>query len=390
MTLMPTSLSANPEHPAPAEGLLVLADGTLLRGQAFGARGTVIGEVVFNTGMTGYQEVITDPSYAGQLVTFTYPELGNTGVNAADREAERPHARGVIARELSPVASSWRAEGSLDDWLAQHGVVGIRGIDTRALVRHLRQVGAINGAISSDGTAPAQLLAQVRSAPTMGGLNLAAAVSTATPYTWDSLCAAGFDQRQRQQPGHPYRVVAIDFGIKRAILERLVAHGCTVQVLPANASLDEVLALNPEGVFLSNGPGDPAAVSSGITLAKGLLQQNDLPVFGICLGHQILGLALGGTTFKLGYGHRGLNHPCGSPGEVEITSQNHGFAIDPDSLPADRVAITHLNLNDRTVAALALHAQPVFGVQYHPEASPGPHDADHHFGRFTALMAERR
>jgi carbamoyl-phosphate synthase small subunit len=390
MTLMPTSLSANPEHPAPAEGLLVLADGTLLRGQAFGARGTVIGEVVFNTGMTGYQEVITDPSYAGQLVTFTYPELGNTGVNAADREAERPHARGVIARELSPVASSWRAEGSLDDWLAQHGVVGIRGIDTRALVRHLRQGGAINGAISSDGTAPAQLLAQVRSAPTMGGLNLAAAVSTATPYTWDSLCAAGFDQRQRQQPGHPYRVVAIDFGIKRAILERLVAHGCTVQVLPANASLDEVLALNPEGVFLSNGPGDPAAVSSGITLAKGLLQQNDLPVFGICLGHQILGLALGGTTFKLGYGHRGLNHPCGSPGEVEITSQNHGFAIDPDSLPADRVAVTHLNLNDRTVAALALHAQPVFGVQYHPEASPGPHDADHHFGRFTALMAERR
>ena len=390
MTLMPTSLSANPEHPAPTEGLLVLADGTLLRGQAFGARGTVIGEVVFNTGMTGYQEVITDPSYAGQLVTFTYPELGNTGVNAADREAERPHARGVIARELSPVASSWRAEGSLDDWLAQHGVVGIRGIDTRALVRHLRQGGAINGAISSDGTAPAQLLAQVRSAPTMGGLNLAAAVSTATPYTWDSLCAAGFDQRQRQQPGHPYRVVAIDFGIKRAILERLVAHGCTVQVLPGNASLDEVLALNPEGVFLSNGPGDPAAVSSGITLAKGLLQQNDLPVFGICLGHQILGLALGGTTFKLGYGHRGLNHPCGSPGEVEITSQNHGFAIDPDSLPADRVAITHLNLNDRTVAALALHAQPVFGVQYHPEASPGPHDADHHFGRFTALMAERR
>jgi carbamoyl-phosphate synthase small subunit len=390
MTLMPTSLSANPEHPSPAEGLLVLADGTLLRGQGFGARGTVIGEVVFNTGMTGYQEVITDPSYAGQLVTFTYPELGNTGVNAADREAERPHARGVIARELSPMASSWRAEGSLDDWLAQHGVVGIRGIDSRALVRHLRQGGAINGAISSDGTAPAQLLAQVRSAPTMGGLNLAAAVSTASPYTWDSLCAAGFDQRQRQQPEHPYRVVAIDFGIKRAILERLVAHGCTVQVLPASVSLDEVLALKPEGVFLSNGPGDPAAVSSGITLARGLLQQHDLPVFGICLGHQILGLALGGTTFKLGYGHRGLNHPCGSPGEVEITSQNHGFAIDPDSLPADRVAITHLNLNDRTVAALALHAQPVFGVQYHPEASPGPHDADHHFGRFTALMAERR
>lgn len=369
---------------------MVLADGTLLRGQGFGARGTVIGEVVFNTGMTGYQEVITDPSYAGQLVTFTYPELGNTGVNDADREADRPHARGVIARELSPIASSWRAEGDLDSWLAEHGVVGIRGVDTRALVRHLRDGGAINGAISTDGTAPAQLLAQVRSAPSMGGLNLAAEVSTTSPYSWSSLCGAGFDQRRQQGPERPYRVVAIDFGIKRAILERLVAHGCTVQVLPATTGLDEVLALQPEGVFLSNGPGDPAAVGSGIALAKGLLQQRDLPVFGICLGHQILGLALGGTTFKLGYGHRGLNHPCGSPGEVEITSQNHGFAIDADSLPEDRVAVTHLNLNDRTVAALALHDQPVFGVQYHPEASPGPHDADHHFGRFTALMAARR
>jgi len=370
--------------------LLVLADGTVLRGESFGARGTAIGEVVFNTGMTGYQEVITDPSYAGQLVTFTYPELGNTGVNDADREADRPHARGVIARELSPIASSWRAEGDLDSWLAEHGVVGIRGVDTRALVRHLRDGGAINGAISTDGTAPAQLLAQVRSAPSMGGLNLAAEVSTTSPYSWSSLCGAGFDQRRQQGPERPYRVVAIDFGIKRAILERLVAHGCTVQVLPASTGLDEVLALQPEGVFLSNGPGDPAAVGSGIALAKGLLQQRDLPVFGICLGHQILGLALGGTTFKLGYGHRGLNHPCGSPGEVEITSQNHGFAIDADSLPEDRVAVTHLNLNDRTVAALALHDQPVFGVQYHPEASPGPHDADHHFGRFTALMAARR
>ena len=382
---MPSSTpSSNPA------ALLVLADGTVLRGESFGARGTAIGEVVFNTGMTGYQEVITDPSYAGQLVTFTYPELGNTGVNDADREADRPHARGVIARELSPIASSWRAEGDLDSWLAEHGVVGIRGVDTRALVRHLRDGGAINGAISTDGTAPAQLLAQVRSAPSMGGLNLAAEVSTTSPYSWSSLCGAGFDQRRQQGPERPYRVVAIDFGIKRAILERLVAHGCTVQVLPASTGLDEVLALQPEGVFLSNGPGDPAAVGSGIALAKGLLQQRDLPVFGICLGHQILGLALGGTTFKLGYGHRGLNHPCGSPGEVEITSQNHGFAIDADSLPEDRVAVTHLNLNDRTVAALALHDQPVFGVQYHPEASPGPHDADHHFGRFTALMAARR
>jgi carbamoyl-phosphate synthase small subunit len=383
-----TGVDRSPQ--AAPEALLVLADGTVLRGQGFGARGTTIGEVVFNTGMTGYQEVITDPSYSGQLVTFTYPELGNTGVNAADQEADRPHARGVIARQLAPVASNWRAEGRLEQWLDQHGVVGIAGIDTRALVRHLREGGAINGAISSDGTTAAALLEQVRSAPSMAGLNLAAQVSTQAPYHWDHTCSAAFDARLQPRPEQPYRVVAIDFGIKRAILERLVAHGCSVEVLPASASLAEVLKHSPEGVFLSNGPGDPAAVTSGIALARGLLEQRDLPLFGICLGHQILGLALGGSSFKLGYGHRGLNHPCGSPGEVEITSQNHGFAIDADSLPSDRVAITHLNLNDRTVAALALRDQPVFGVQYHPEASPGPHDADHHFARFTALMAARR
>jgi carbamoyl-phosphate synthase small subunit len=223
----------------------------------------------------------------------------------------------------------------------------------------------------------------------MQGLNLAAAVSTREPYTWEQPCSAAFDARLQPQPERPYRVVAIDFGIKRAILDRLVAHGCAVSVLPADASLEQVQALQPEGVFLSNGPGDPAAVSEGIALARQLLAQPDLPLFGICLGHQILGLALGGSTFKLGYGHRGLNHPCGSPGQVEITSQNHGFALAADSLP-ERVQVTHLNLNDRTVAALALPDQPVFGVQYHPEASPGPHDADHHFARFTALMAARR
>jgi len=385
-----------PEGPAQSSGatpqpaLLVLADGTVLRGLAFGARGTVIGEVVFNTGMTGYQEVMTDPSYAGQLVTFTYPELGNTGVNGEDEEADHPHVRGVITRQLSPVASNWRSRENLESWLSRHGVVGIRGVDTRALVRHLREGGAINGAISSDGTAPLALLDRVRSAPSMDGLNLAATVTTAQPYPWNALCRAGFDTRLQQQPERPYRVVAIDFGIKRAILERLVAHGCTVTVLPADASAEQVLALEPEGVFLSNGPGDPAAVAGGIALARTLLTQADLPLFGICLGHQILGLALGGTTFKLGYGHRGLNHPCGSPGSVEITSQNHGFALDAASLPADRVSVTHLNLNDRTVAALALRDQPVFGVQYHPEASPGPHDADHHFARFAELMAQRR
>jgi len=285
--------------PASAPALLVLADGTVLRGLAFGARGTAIGEVVFNTGMTGYQEVMTDPSYAGQLVTFTYPELGNTGVNDQDQEAERPHVRGVIARQLSPLASNWRAEQNLESWLQRHGVVGIRGVDTRALVRHLREGGAINGAVSSDGTAPATLLEQVRQAPAMDGLNLAATVTTAAPYTWSRPTPAAFDARLQPRPDHPYRVVAIDFGIKRAILERLVAHGCEVTVLPADATLAQVQAHRPEGVFLSNGPGDPAAVTAGIALARDLLAQPDLPVFGICLGHQILGLALGGRSLQV-------------------------------------------------------------------------------------------
>ena len=375
---------------SPSPALLVLADGLVLRGESFGACGTAVGEVVFNTGMSGYQEVMTDPSYSGQLVTFTYPELGNTGVNSADQEADAPHVRGVIARELAPVPSNWRCEDTLEAWLQRHNVVGIRGIDTRALVRHLREGGAINGAISTDGSSPQQLLNQVRSAPSMAGLNLAQTVSTAAPYDWSSLCPAAFDQRLQSNPATPYRVVAIDFGIKRAILERLAAHGCAITVLPADATLEQVLALQPEGVFLSNGPGDPSAVTSGIELARGLVAQSNLPVFGICLGHQILGLAMGGSTYKLGYGHRGLNHPCGSPGVVEITSQNHGFAIDAASLPADAVEVTHFNLNDRMVAALAHRQKPVFGVQYHPEASPGPHDADHHFARFAALMAERR
>ncbi|WP_438982262.1 glutamine-hydrolyzing carbamoyl-phosphate synthase small subunit [Vulcanococcus sp.] len=376
--------------PSSSPALLVLADGLVLRGEAFGATGTAFGEVVFNTGMSGYQEVMTDPSYSGQLVTFTYPELGNTGVNSADQEADAPHVRGVIARELAPVPSNWRSESSLDSWLNRHQVVGIRGIDTRALVRHLREGGAMNGAICTDGTTPQVLLEQVRSAPSMAGLNLAQRVTTDRVYNWDALCSARFDQRLQSIPAEPYRVVAIDFGIKRAILERLAAHGCAVTVLPADTTLDQVLTHNPEGVFLSNGPGDPAAVTSGIELARALLQQSDLPLFGICLGHQILGLAMGGSTYKLGYGHRGLNHPCGSPGVVEITSQNHGFAIDATSLPSDAVEVTHFNLNDRTVAALAHRHKPVFGVQYHPEASPGPHDADHHFGRFAVLMAERR
>ncbi|WP_188022131.1 glutamine-hydrolyzing carbamoyl-phosphate synthase small subunit [Synechococcus sp. RS9907] len=378
-----------PDSPSD-KAYLVLADGTVLTGVGFGHRGTTIGEVVFNTGMTGYQEVLTDPSYSGQLVSFTYPELGNTGVNADDQEADRPHARGVIARQLAPVPSNWRCEQSLESWMQTHQLVGISGLDTRALVRHLREVGAMNGVISSDGQTPAQLLELLKQAPSMQGLNLADRVTTREPYQWNQACSVGFDQRLQRRSDAPFRVVAIDFGIKRAILDRLVAHGCDVTVLPADTDLETVRSHRPDGVFLSNGPGDPAAVTRGIALAKLLLEESDLPLFGICLGHQILGLALGGETFKLSYGHRGLNHPCGTTGQVEITSQNHGFALSADSLDSDVIDVTHFNLNDRTVAAIAHRKKPVFGVQYHPEASPGPHDADHHFARFVTLMADRR
>ena len=376
--------------PNPFTARLVLQDGTVLEGFACGRRGSVIGEVVFNTGMTGYQEVLTDPSYSGQLITFTYPEIGNTGVNPDDQEADQPHARGLIVRQMAPQASNWRSKQSLPEWLEHNGVIGIHGVDTRALVRHLRELGPMNGVISSDGRPALDLLEDLKQAPSMEGLNLADQVTTPTAYRWSKPCRVAFDQRFQTRPERPYRVVAIDFGIKRAILERLVSHGCDLTVLPANTDLNTVLSHEPEGVFLSNGPGDPAAVQSGITLAKSLLEHRQLPMFGICLGHQILGLALGGTTFKLAYGHRGLNHPCGSTGQVEITSQNHGFALDASSLPADKVEVTHFNLNDRTVAAFAHRNQPVFGVQYHPEASPGPHDADHHFARFAGLMADRR
>ena len=374
----------------PYTARLVLQDGTVLEGFACGQRGSVVGEVVFNTGMTGYQEVLTDPSYSGQLITFTYPEIGNTGVNPDDQEADQPHARGLIVRQMAPQASNWRSKQSLPEWLEQNGVIGIHGVDTRALVRHLRELGPMNGVISSDGRPPLELLEDLKQAPSMEGLNLADQVTTPTAYRWTKSCSVAFDQRFQTRPERPYRVVAIDFGIKRAILERLVSHGCDLTVLPANTDLDTVLSHEPEGVFLSNGPGDPAAVQSGITLAQRLLEHRQLPMFGICLGHQILGLALGGKTFKLAYGHRGLNHPCGSTGQVEITSQNHGFALDAGSLPEDKIEVTHFNLNDRTVAAFAHRNQPVFGVQYHPEASPGPHDADHHFARFTGLMADRR
>ncbi|MEC4803400.1 MAG: glutamine-hydrolyzing carbamoyl-phosphate synthase small subunit [Jaaginema sp. PMC 1079.18] len=370
--------------------LLVLADGTTYHGYSVGATGTTLGEVVFNTGMTGYQEVLTDPSYCGQIVTFTYPELGNTGVNLEDEESNGPKAKGLIARNICQRPSNWRSTQSLPDYLRQYKIVGIYGIDTRSLTRKLRSTGAMNGGISTEILDPEELLRQVQAAPSMKGLNLVKEVTTKEVYEWDNPTDTCWEyclsERHSSEP--KFTVVAIDFGIKRNILQRLASYGCRVIVVPANTPPAEILKYNPDGIFLSNGPGDPAAVREGIETTKELLKAQK-PTFGICMGHQILGLSLGAETFKLPFGHRGLNQPAGLKQKVEITSQNHGFAVTADSLSAD-VEITHLNLNDQTVAGLRHKQLPFFSVQYHPEASPGPHDADYLFEQFVKLMDDPR
>jgi carbamoyl-phosphate synthase small subunit len=371
--------------------ILVLADGTTYQGWSFGATVTTMGEVVFNTGMTGYQEVITDPSYRGQIVTFTYPELGNTGVNEEDEESIHPHVKGVIARNITYRPSNWRSTQSLPDYLVKHKIPGIYGIDTRALTRKIRSSGAINGIISSEIFDRAELLRQVQAAPAMAGLNLVKEVSTQTTYEWSTPTETAWEFNTLTTPGvsEQLTVVAIDFGVKRNILRRLASYGCRVIVVPSDTSPEEILKYNPDGIFLSNGPGDPAAVQEGIATTKTLLKA-EKPTFGICMGHQILGLSLGAETFKLKFGHRGLNQPAGRvQQQVEITSQNHGFAVTEDSLGAD-VEITHLNLNDKTVAGLRHKTLPFFSVQYHPEASPGPHDADYLFAKFVQLMRESK
>jgi carbamoyl-phosphate synthase small subunit len=371
--------------------LLVLADGTTYRGWSFGATGTAIGEVVFNTGMTGYQEVLTDPSYCGQIVVFTYPELGNTGVNPEDEESARPQVRGAIARNICTRPSNWRCSQSLPDYLKQHQIPGIYGIDTRALTRKIRIYGAMNGGISTEILDEAELLERVLAAPVMSGLNLVREVTTQTAYEWSETTDPvwEFNPEAKANSDETLTVVALDFGIKRNILRRLASYGCRVIVVPAHTPTEEILKYNPDGIFLSNGPGDPAAVTEGIETAKALLSAQK-PMFGICMGHQILGHALGAETYKLKFGHRGLNQPAGLEKRVEITSQNHSFAINPDTLPEAVVEISHLNLNDRTVAGVRHKNLPVFSVQYHPEASPGPHDADYLFENFVQAMRAAR
>ena len=357
----------------PEDALLVLADGEVFEGVAVGYRpesGVAAGEVVFNTSLSGYQEILTDPSYAGQVITFTYPHIGNYGINRDDDQADAPHCRGIIVRDLARRASNWRATDDLDGFLRRHRVAAIAGIDTRRLTRHLRSAGAMPGAL---GVADRDtLLAAAVADGGTDGRDLASAVSTTEPYTVGSLDA-------------PYYVVAYDFGIKRSILEQLVAADCQVEVVPASTPASEVLDREPDGVFLSNGPGDPEAVRGAQENIRELLGQ--LPVFGICLGHQIMGLALGARTFKLPFGHHGGNHPVRNleSGRVEITSQNHNYAIDAGTLP-DTAVVSHLNLNDGDVEGVRCESLHAFSVQYHPEAGPGPHDARHLFREFVELM----
>lgn len=371
--------------------LLVLADGTVYRGKAFGARGTVMGEVVFNTGMTGYQEVLTDPSYRGQIITFTYPELGNTGVNPDDEESQQPQVTGAIARNICTRPSNWRSTQSLPEYLEQHHIPGIYGIDTRALTRKIRTMGAMNGAISTEILDPDELLLRLQEAPSMEGLNLVSQVTTSEIYEWSDPTETVWEFGPVVPPTDQslLTVVAVDFGIKRNILRRLASYGCRVIVVPVDTPPDQILRHNPDGIFLSNGPGDPAAVTEGIETVKTLLQSQK-PIFGICMGHQILGLSLGAKTFKLKFGHRGLNQPAGLKQKVEITSQNHGFALDANSIADAEVEITHLNLNDQTIAGIRHKTLPLFSVQYHPEASPGPHDADYLFAKFVETMRAQR
>lgn len=368
--------------------ILALSDGTVFEGFSFGARGTAKGEVCFNTSMTGYQEVLTDPSYCGHIVTMTYPHQGNYGINDLDIESYRPWVEGFIVRDPNSKPSSWRSEEPLHEYMSRHNIVGICGIDTRALTRIIRDSGAMMALISTEET-PKTLVGLSQKAQGLAGRDLASVVTSKKPYSWSEGLWSMSDPFN--EGGHPqkelkYKVAVYDFGIKRNILRLLHNAGCDVSVYPAQTPAEEVLGTSPEGVFLSNGPGDPAAVGYAVNTVKKLVESKK-PLFGICLGHQILALALGGSTFKLKFGHRGSNQPVKDflTGKVEITSQNHGFAVDLDSMKG-LAEVTHINLNDRTVEGIRLTDRPVFSVQYHPEASPGPHDSRYLFSRFTEAM----
>ena len=376
-------------NPYKKNAKLVLSNGIVFPGFSFGAKGTAVGEIVFNTGMTGYQEVITDPSYYGQILTFTYPEIGNTGINLEDSESNMA-VKGIIVRNYSLNKSNWRSLKDFNQWLVEKNIIGLYGIDTRALVKILRSKGSMNGVLTTENNNLENCLKIINETPKMNGLNLSKIVSTKQQYLWQNPTETDFDIRKRySEKQNKLKIVAIDFGIKNSILNRLVSHGCEVLVLPSQSSFNDVLSNKPDGIFFSNGPGDPSSVSEGINLAKSLIEYGQIPMFGICLGHQIFGLALGGSTYKLPFGHRGLNHPCGKDNLIEITSQNHGFAVDPNSLSEAIVKITHYNLNDNTVAGLEVKNKPIFSVQYHPEAGPGPHDSDYLFKKFVSLMLER-
>jgi carbamoyl-phosphate synthase small subunit len=378
--------------------ILALEDGTWYRGVAAGASGEARGEVVFNTSMTGYQEVLTDPSYAGQIVTMTAPQIGNYGVAPGDAESQAPRVAGFVMREASPLASNWRADGTLRDYLVAHNIVAIADIDTRALTRVLRSAGVMRGVIATGQVDPAELVEKARAIPKMEGADLVKDVTCDSPFEWRRFAPQSgeaaheeFGITPEKRASRRLRVAAYDFGVKYNILRRLDAYGCDVHVFPASAPASDLLKIEPDGIFLSNGPGDPAALTYAVNNVRELVTHpSDTPMFGICLGHQILGLAVGGDTFKLKFGHRGANHPVKEleSGKVEITSQNHGFAVDPDSLPA-AIKVTHKNLYDGTVEGFRHVTKPIFSVQYHPEASPGPHDADYLFRQFLESMEKR-
>lgn len=369
---------------------LILENGAVFHGEAFGDTSKeTTGEVVFNTSMTGYQEILTDPSYAGQIVTMTYPQIGNYGVNVDDMESTKPQVAGFVVREYFEAYSNFRAGQSLGQWLARHGIIGIQGIDTRKLTKIIRTSGAMRGIITTSDRDEALVLRAVGASPEMNGLDLAKVVTTQTAYAWSDVDRTPFALRPDARVkvgGRKWKVVVYDYGVKHNILRRLASYGCDLTVVPATFPAEDVLAMDPDGVFLSNGPGDPAAVRYGIANIKKLIGKK--PIFGICLGHQLLGLALGAKTFKLKFGHRGANHPVKNllTNEIEITSQNHGFAVDPHSLDQASIEMTHENLNDRTNEGFRHRTLPLFSVQYHPEASPGPHDSDYLFAQFIQLM----